>query len=144
MAISMLKIRRPLGRLIFNMGIAIPGKTVFLIETAPRLPQTRTDFIYIVVIRQPLYTVVENKSLQRWQLLNTNMSAQQNVALLIESNSKTTFSNIWNGRPIFRDDFIQNNRRIFQISWQYKIRHEWYHRTMLWCCILCCNCTRKN
>ena len=37
MVISMLKIRRPLGRLIFNMGIAIPGKTVFLIETAPRL-----------------------------------------------------------------------------------------------------------
>ena len=35
MAISMLKIRRPLGRLIFSMGIAIPGKTVFLIETAP-------------------------------------------------------------------------------------------------------------
>ena len=31
----MLKIRRPLGRLMFNMGIAIPGKTVFLIETAP-------------------------------------------------------------------------------------------------------------
>ena len=31
----MLKIRRPLGRLIFNMGIAIPVKTVFLIETAP-------------------------------------------------------------------------------------------------------------
>ena len=38
MAISMLKIRRPLGRLIFNMGIAIPGKTVFLIETAPWMP----------------------------------------------------------------------------------------------------------
>ena len=35
------KIRRPLGRLIFNMGIAIPGKTVFLIETAPWLPQQR-------------------------------------------------------------------------------------------------------
>ena len=35
MVISMLKIRRPLERLIFNMGIAIPGKTVFLIETAP-------------------------------------------------------------------------------------------------------------
>ena len=34
----MLKIRRPLGRLIFNMGIAIPGKTVFLIETAPWKP----------------------------------------------------------------------------------------------------------
>ena len=36
MVIPMLKIRRPLGRLIFNMGIAIPGKTVLLIETAPR------------------------------------------------------------------------------------------------------------
>ena len=35
MAIPMLKIRRPNDRLIFNMGIAIPGKTVFLIETAP-------------------------------------------------------------------------------------------------------------
>ena len=31
----MLKIRRLLGRLIFNMGIAIAGKTVILIETAP-------------------------------------------------------------------------------------------------------------
>ena len=37
MGIPMLKIRRPLGRLIFNMGIAIPGKTVLLIETAPWL-----------------------------------------------------------------------------------------------------------
>ena len=35
MAIPMLKIRRPNGRLIFNMGITIPSKTVFLIETAP-------------------------------------------------------------------------------------------------------------
>ena len=34
----MLKIRRPLGRLIFSMGIAIPGKTDFLIETAPWAP----------------------------------------------------------------------------------------------------------
>ena len=40
----MLKIRRPLGRLIFNMGIAIPGKTVFLIETAPST--CTTDPIY--------------------------------------------------------------------------------------------------
>ena len=50
MVISMLKIRRPLGRLIFNMGIAIPGKTVFLIETAPsflgcQLEQANTDNI---------------------------------------------------------------------------------------------------
>ena len=50
----MLKIRRPLGRLIFNMGIAIPGKTVFLIETAPRTtifegqnwPQVKIFFLH--------------------------------------------------------------------------------------------------
>ena len=39
-----LKIRRPLGRLIFNMGIAIPGKTVFLIETAPWSVGTRLTY----------------------------------------------------------------------------------------------------
>ena len=39
MAIPMLKIRRPTGRLIFNMGIPIPGKTVFLIETGPSIPR---------------------------------------------------------------------------------------------------------
>ena len=43
MAISMLKVRRPLGRLIFNMGIAIPGKTVSLIGTAPWLPSNDYD-----------------------------------------------------------------------------------------------------
>ena len=36
-AVMLRKRPRPLGRLIFNMGIAIPGKTVFLIETAPTL-----------------------------------------------------------------------------------------------------------
>ena len=46
MAISMLKIRRPLGRLIFNMGIAIPGKTVFLIETAPWTGGTHYCYMY--------------------------------------------------------------------------------------------------
>ena len=43
----MLKIRRPLGRLIFNMGIAIPGKTVFLIETAPRMISVHCIYFYI-------------------------------------------------------------------------------------------------
>ena len=46
MAISMLKIRRRLGRLIFNMGITIPGKTVFLIETAPCLTEWTTRYNY--------------------------------------------------------------------------------------------------
>ena len=41
MAISMLKIRRP-------NGIAIPGKTVFLIETAPRLLQS--DIVIFLLV----------------------------------------------------------------------------------------------
>ena len=44
----MLKIRRPLGRLIFNMGIAIPGKTVFLIETAPWMPKCKSSGYFSV------------------------------------------------------------------------------------------------
>ena len=36
MVIPMLKIRRPNGRLIFNMGIPIPGKDGLYIETGPR------------------------------------------------------------------------------------------------------------
>ena len=52
MAISMLKIRRPLGRLIFNMGIAIPGKTVFLIETAPRCLSINTNGHGCVCVRE--------------------------------------------------------------------------------------------
>ena len=50
MAISMLKIRRPLGRLIFNMGIAIPGKTVFLIETAPCIRFKKDIFHNLIII----------------------------------------------------------------------------------------------
>ena len=53
MVISMLKIRRPLGRLIFNMGIAIPGKTVFLIETAPRIFQQ--NFLLYLIYYQITY-----------------------------------------------------------------------------------------
>ena len=53
----MLKIRRPLGRLIFNMGIAIPGKTVFLIETAPCFHYMYESPVYIKteVASQPIH-----------------------------------------------------------------------------------------
>ena len=44
----MLKIRRPLGRLIFNMGIAIPCKTIFLIETAPWVLIWTNDSLLLV------------------------------------------------------------------------------------------------
>ena len=61
----MLKIRRPLGRLIFNMGIAIPGKTIFLIETAPcspfywhgltQIPACKSNFIQYKVWDELIY-----------------------------------------------------------------------------------------
>ena len=60
----MLKIRRPLGRLIFNMGIAIPGKTVFLIETAPRWSAT-------MGLSYWLCTVPLNKFFPRWGEIST-------------------------------------------------------------------------
>ena len=53
MTISMLKIRRPLGRLIFNMGIAIPGKTVFLIETAPCISPAKNIIIFGAMFTLP-------------------------------------------------------------------------------------------
>ena len=56
MAISMLKIRRPLGRLIFNMGIAIPGKTVLPGMAIPMLkirrPNGRLIFNMEIAIRR--------------------------------------------------------------------------------------------
>ena len=44
-AIPMLKIRRPNGRLIFNIGIAIPRKDGLNIETGPWLLLLLTDII---------------------------------------------------------------------------------------------------
>ena len=71
MAISMLNIRRPLGRLIFNMGNAIPGKTVFLIETAPwphedqgknALYYWLTSWLYLGIPNQYPYTMPKQKT----------------------------------------------------------------------------------
>ena len=47
MVIPMLKIRRPTGRLIFNMGIPIPGKTVFYIETGPGMHNGKQGVVSI-------------------------------------------------------------------------------------------------
>ena len=57
----MLKIRRPSGRLIFNMGIAIPGETVFLIETAPRSWGMMTSW-YNPYSNNPLYDLIYDLS----------------------------------------------------------------------------------
>ena len=61
MAILMLKIRRPNGRLIFNMGIPIPGKDGLYIETGPRpLPElllTQFTDTYDVLARDTELTI---------------------------------------------------------------------------------------
>ena len=57
----MLKIRRPLGRLIFNMGIAIPGKTVFLIETAP------SHLLEFPFIHSPIRLFQSHDDLNKWK-----------------------------------------------------------------------------
>ena len=63
MVISMLKIRRPLGRLIFNTGIAIPGKTVFLIETPP----WRTDAYVMTDLYCDAILYIASGGLYNWR-----------------------------------------------------------------------------
>ena len=70
----MLKIRRPLGRLIFNMGIAIPGKTVFLIETAPwSLLQHKLLHIILNTLRQRQNGCHFPDDIFKWIFLNENV-----------------------------------------------------------------------
>ena len=69
----MLKIRRPLGRLIFNMGIAIPGKTVFLIETAPRSCWRKLTNIgtWLVAWPMPSHYLNQCCNIVNWTTRNT-------------------------------------------------------------------------
>ena len=64
----MLKIRRPLGRLIFNMGIAIPGKTVFLIETAPWCGKLKPKYIMVNLTNDKIFQGFYCEGLRRAKL----------------------------------------------------------------------------
>ena len=68
----MLKIRRPLGRLIFNMGIAIPGKTVFLIETAPCQGST-IHGIDLVIPKYSGFSRIRVKEGYKWRKWNRDV-----------------------------------------------------------------------
>ena len=84
MAISMLKIRRPLGRLIFNMGIAIPGKTVFLIETAPLLPGSPMKTTLINLQHFLLIAfLAATKQLYKWYFPSVCLSVCPSVRLSV-------------------------------------------------------------
>ena len=89
MAISMLKIRRPLGRLIFNMGIAIPGKTVFLIETAPRTLKMWHRKVPIFFYSDVTLTSLHPKSPA------SGLFVHQLVQVYIKQNIKDSHSHNW-------------------------------------------------
>ena len=78
----MLKIRRPLGRLIFNMGIAIPGKTVFLIETAPWLPVDSPNKWPEMQNFDILFVVNLNKLLNK-QSYHTHMTSLSSINICL-------------------------------------------------------------
>ena len=89
MAISMLKIRRPLGRLIFNMGIAKPGKTVFLIETAPRLLY---KYWWVTEAFHTLqYALVTRQSIKEWHKLELGIILVFRVFQKIDSSITSTW-----------------------------------------------------
>ena len=98
MAIPMLKIRRPLGRLIFNMGIATPGKTVFLIETAPWWLAT---LFYIWISPGNCLSLLDANPLPESLLLSGSLSQSSNApcGLLNLSPTRCDSSN--------RDDIIR-------------------------------------
>ena len=106
----MLKIRRPLGRLIFNMGIAIPGKTVFLIETAPWIPYISTPIgtHSICVI---LMALRSNYGDWHWLMGNfandTNtLISPHNSLMVLGNNSNRHGSFAWPTVDMFHNNFL--------------------------------------
>ena len=93
----MLKIRRPLGRLIFNMGIAIPGKTVFLIETAP--DQNKNAYLKSVYLVNDIYiTWLWLMNIQEWfnMLCNWHLISPDSYLQLVYRNTVPNGHNINN------------------------------------------------
>ena len=114
----MLKIRRPLGRLIFNMGIAIPGKTVFLIETAPCIgsgnglaPNSRQ---VITWTNDDCVSVMPNTS----YIINTNV---------IETFIIRTYAELPSVRPVLftRRQFPRKHFHSGNVFWNPTIKSRW-------------------
>ena len=105
----MLKIRRPLGRLIFNMGIAIPGKTVFLIETASRLLLIIMDHLLIPVITLHLLIVAKKHSIAKITKLRSLDLLIKTPLLHILYHINGLTHDFWTLHPI--DNRSRNKRR---------------------------------
>ena len=114
----MLKIRRPLGRLIFNMGIAIPGKTVFLIETAPwlRVPTQPVDenphchdkeyISFPLCLRRPIH---EHRLMFHHVQENTNMTMAMCIIWMDTGRSKPV--SYWCVRTITKTNERKQRRK---------------------------------
>ena len=124
MAISMLKIRRPLGRLIFNMGIAIPGKTVFLIETPPCLllmvlrPLAKQIFLISFSQSKPDHSYISRSS---WTKLKSYGFNGCKVSIVYSLYTKVKSAVMNNGVfcQLFEYIQVQSNKRKlpFNDSW---------------------------
>ena len=98
MAISMLKIRRPSGRLIFNMGIAIPGKSVILIETAP--------WIHFIFIHFFLYQILCTLIYHRHSLYSFLLSSNCRRCVIYKDFCKILKLKSWQIFLICNFDFV--------------------------------------
>ena len=115
----MLKIRRPTGRLIFNMGIPIPGKTVFLIETGPwRLWKDILSVIIhhhgssslMIIICWFISIFIHNNSLFMYCILNQTLICSRinttGLRMVWDEDNIQILRNTWpelDGYPVFND-----------------------------------------
>ena len=109
----MLKIRRPLGRLIFNMGIAIPGKTVFLIETAPWVNTGSGNGLLsdsTKPLPQPILTYWTFRNKLQWDFNQNSNCTEEN-----------TFENVSNIEAI-----------LSLPKWSEYRKSQYGHKTILW------------
>ena len=87
--IPMLKKRRPHDRLIFNMGIPIPGKTVFYIETGPCVFSSHVVYSYmcafVLVLHDTNYALIQ---------FHWNLSWNYDVNIWLDSISKIEVNKI--------------------------------------------------
>ena len=100
----MLKIRRPLGRLIFNMGNAIPGKTVFLIETAPWLHDLITRHGIPFDIHSKILAKIINYHI--WASIGNTASLHGPGENLVFGESSANFKNILHESYVFQSYIV--------------------------------------
>ena len=106
MAIFMLKIRRPLGRLIFNMGIAIPGKIVFLIETPPSCRCEHTHVHSIVQNIESYFRLYRN--IANDVIMERRVNSVEHLCDYTFPIPQTKTPMTWSWKKIILAEFVRN------------------------------------